>query len=101
MVEIPASIEGVTASWLSGATGLEVDAVAVEQFGVGVGVSSALYRLHLEGAGCPATVVVKLPALDDAAVFTSTVLSMYLREVRFFAQLADQSPIRVPACHHA
>jgi aminoglycoside/choline kinase family phosphotransferase len=44
---------------------------------------------------------VKLPALDEAAVFTSTVLSMYLREVRFFDQLAGQSPIRVPACHHA
>ena len=32
----------------------------------------------------PATVVVKLPALDEAAVFTSTMLRMYTREAGFF-----------------
>ena len=62
---------------------------------------SALYRVRLTGAGCPETVVVKLPGLAEESVFTSTVLRMYLREAAFFAELADQAPVRVPACHHA
>ena len=42
----------------------------------------------------------KLPALDEAAVFTSTILRMYTREAGFFAELAADAPLRVPACHH-
>jgi len=101
MAQIPTSIAEVTPDWLAEVTGLPIVAVDAQQIGQGIGVSSAVYRARLEGEGCPSTVVVKLPALDEAAVFTSTVLSMYLREVRFFTQLADQSPIRVPRCHHA
>jgi Ser/Thr protein kinase RdoA (MazF antagonist) len=47
------------------------------------------------------TVVLKLPALDPAAVFTSTVLRMYEREVTFFNDLAHEAPVRVPDCHYA
>lgn len=101
MSSIPASIDEVTPEWLAAATGLAVTGCTIEQFGVGVGVSSALYRLHLEGEGVPASVVVKLPALDPAAVFVSSVLRMYTREVGFFQHLAAGSPIRVPGCHHA
>ena len=98
---IPGAIEEVTAAWLAEVTGLPVTSFEAQQIGVGIGVSSSVYRLVLEGAGCPPSVVVKLPALDEAAVFTSSVLRMYIREVRFFEQLADRSPIRVPGCHHA
>ena len=100
-VGIPASIEDVTPAWLTAATGLAVEAAQIEQIGVGIGVSSALYRARLTGPGCPATVVVKLPALDEAAVFTSTVFSMYLREARFFAELADRVTMRVPVLPRA
>jgi hypothetical protein len=98
---IPGSIDDVTAAWLGEVTGLAVEAIGVEQIGIGIGVSSALYRVQLDCGSLPTSVVVKLPALDEAAVFTSTVLSMYRREVSFFAELAAQSPIRVPVCHHA
>lgn len=98
---MPTTIGDVTATWLAEATGLPVDELTIEQIGVGIGVSSALYRARLQGPGCPETVVVKLPALDDAAVFTSTVLRMYLREAGFFDELAARAPIRVPACHHS
>lgn len=102
MTTIPASIDDVTATWLAEVTGLPVEAVGIEQIGMGIGVSSALYRAHLDtGSGLPTSVVIKLPALDDAAVFTSTVLSMYRREVTFFNELASGAPIRVPRCHHA
>ncbi|GAC1309561.1 MAG: phosphotransferase [Acidimicrobiales bacterium] len=98
---IPATIDEVTAEWLSAVTGFELRSIRAEQIGVGIGVSSAVYRVRLEGSGCPDSVVVKLPALDPAAVFTSTMLRMYIREAAFFNQLAAQSPIRVPLCHHA
>lgn len=97
---IPASIDDITPAWLAAATGLDVQAATLEQIGVGIGVSSALYRAHLTGPGCPTSVVVKLPALDEAAVFTSTILRMYTREAGFFAELAADAPLRVPACHH-
>lgn len=100
MGAIPTTIDEITPGWLSEATGLDVEAAEVEQIGVGIGVSSALYRLHLTGPGCPATVVVKLPALAEEAVFTSTVLRMYTREAGFFRELATEAPLRVPGCLH-
>lgn len=105
MATIPASIDDVTPAWLSEVMGCSITDATPTQIGVGIGVSSALYRVRLTGDGesegdCPDSVVVKLPALDEAAVFTSTVLRMYIREVGFFEQLADQSPIRVPKFHH-
>lgn len=100
-MEIPGSIEEVTPDWLAGVTGLAVSSCTPEQIGVGIGVSSSLYRVGLDGDGCPSSVVVKLPALDEAAVFTSSVLRMYIREVRFFDRLAADAALRVPACLHA
>ncbi len=95
MTTIPASLADVTPDWMAEVTGLPVTGLTAEQFGVGIGVSSALYRLSLDVVGGPATVVLKMPALDPAAVFTSTMLRMYLREVGFFRELVSWSPIRV------
>ena len=101
MATIPASIDDVTPAWLTEVLGRAITAATATQIGVGIGVSSALYRVALTGEGDgPSTVVVKLPALDEAAVFTSTVLRMYIREVGFFEELAPDSPIRVPAYFH-
>lgn len=96
MPTIPTSVDDITAAWLSELLGHDITSVATEQIGQGIGVSSAVYRVTCEGDGCPSSVVVKLKALDDAAVFTSTMLRMYVREVRFFDELATASPIRVP-----
>ena len=101
MSEFPTSVDEITPAWLAEATGLPVEAADIEQIGAGIGVMSALYRVRLTGAGCPETVVVKLPGLAEESVFTSTILRMYLREAAFFAELADQAPVRVPACHHS
>ncbi|MGA1149301.1 MAG: hypothetical protein ACO3V5_09260, partial [Ilumatobacteraceae bacterium] len=97
---IPASIDEVTAQWMSDATGWKVTAVRNEIIGVGVGVSSAVYRSHLTGSGCPTSVIVKLPALDPNAVFTSAVLRMYIREVKFFKTLAKDVPFRVSQSYY-
>ncbi len=98
---IPTTVAEITPAWLAEATGLDVQAAEIEQIGVGIGVSSALYRARLTGSGCPQTVVVKLPALAEEAVFTSTVLRMYSREAGFFGELCTKAPVRVPACHHS
>ena len=99
MTIIPNGIAEVTPEWVANATGLPVTGVEHELIGVGIGVSSAVYRLRLSGEGVPDTLVLKLPALDEAAAFTSTMLRMYEREVLFFEQLAALSPIRVPHGH--
>ena len=96
MAELLTAIEQVTARWVAEATGLAVTSVEHEIIGVGIGVSSAVYRLRLQGDGVPETLVLKLQALDEAAVFTCTMLRMYTREVKFFEEIAAQSPIRVP-----
>jgi hypothetical protein len=98
---LPSTAEDITADWLGTVLGARVDDVEVIQIGAGIGVSSALYRCTLRGQGCPDHVVVKLPALDPAAVFTSTVLRMYIREAGFFARLAEDCPVRVPSGYHA
>ena len=94
---IPTTIDDVTPGWLAEATGLPITTATATQIGVGIGVSSALYRVAIDVD--PGSLVVKLPALDEAAVFTSSVLRMYIRECRFFTELADASPVRVPSCH--
>jgi Phosphotransferase enzyme family len=97
---IPSGPEAVTSGWISEVTGWPIDAVDIEEIGAGLGVSSAVYRVRLRGHGCPPSVVVKLSAKDPNAVFTSTVLSMYRREVAFFDQLAARAPMRVPIGYH-
>lgn len=99
-VKIPTSIAGVDARWLSEATGFDVTAAAIERIGVGIGVSSAVYRATLTGTNCPSSVIVKLPALDEGAAFTSTVLRMYIREVQFFKTLAKDCPFKTPASYY-
>jgi Phosphotransferase enzyme family len=101
MTEIPDTIEAVTAEWMAASTGLAIGSVRHELIGEGLGVSSAVYRSHLTGDGVPETVVTKLPALAEEAVFTSTMLRMYIREVRFFEMMAPEVPITVPRCFHA
>ena len=95
MSQIPTSIDDIDAAWMADALGQPITAIHHEQIGEGIGVSSAVYRTSLTG-GDVDSVVVKLPALAEEAVFTSAVLRMYIREVRFFDSLASRSPIRVP-----
>ena len=49
MTTIPASIDEVTPEWLSEVMRADVTSVETEQIGVGIGVSSALYRVRLIG----------------------------------------------------
>lgn len=97
---IPRTIDEVTAEWLNDVTGWSVAVIESTDIGAGLGVSSAVYRLALDGDDCPASVVIKLNALNENAAMRSAVLQMYTREVRFFELLAHESPVRVPTGYY-
>ena len=76
--------------------------VDIEQIGAGIGVSSALYRVQLTGSGLPEDGGREAARPRRGAVFTSTVLRMYLREAAFFSELAEpgaRSGAGVPPLH--
>ncbi len=95
-MHIPSTIDEVTPEWLSAATGLAITGFDHELIGVGIGVISSVYRLTLTGTDTPDTLIIKLKALDEAAVFNATTLRLYEREVKFFEDLRDRVPIRAP-----
>lgn len=95
---IPTKIDDITPEWLATATGLPITGISATEIGAGLGVIGAVYRITCTGSdGCPSSLVVKLPGLDEAAVFTGSILRMYIREVRFYDQMASKVPVRVPA----
>ena len=99
-MSIPMSPAEITAEWFQQHLGWNVTDVQIHEIGAGIGVSSAVYRAHLVGTDVPETVVVKLAAIDPNAVFTCTVLRMYIREAKFFNELANDMPVRVPAGYY-
>jgi aminoglycoside phosphotransferase (APT) family kinase protein len=95
---IPTGIEGIDAHWLSDALGMDVTDVRAEQIALDSGFSSSLYRLHLAGAGVPATVIAKLPALSDARG-AMDLMGGYRREVAFYRDVARRAPMATPQAH--
>ena len=97
---IPAGIDDIDDAWMSQAMGAPLSMLDVSDIGEGLGMISSLHRVTLDGDG-PDSVVVKLPSADEAARFTAQVLSLNIREVGFYRELAAECPVRVPAAHHA
>jgi aminoglycoside phosphotransferase (APT) family kinase protein len=97
---IPAGIEGIDPSWLSDALGARVEDVTAEQIAQDSGFSSLLYRLHLRGAGVPATMIAKLPAQSEARG-AMDLLGGYRRELAFYRDVADRAPMGTPTAHVA
>ena len=65
------------------------------------GVNGEMYRLRLSGEGVPATVMAKLPSVRPAARGVASYQRWYEREVRFYLELADATPIRTAHCFAA
>ena len=73
---------------------------------VGTGQMGRSVRLRLEYEPGHATtalesVVVKLPSDDPTSRATGATQGSYLREVRFYQELARDTPMRTPRCHYA
>jgi hypothetical protein len=87
-------VEELTAPWLSGILGRDVDRLTVEQ--VGTGQIGTAFRLRF---GADDTVLVKLPPADPAA--RDMMAGAYRGEVRFYQLVAPTVAVRTPSCHHA
>lgn len=99
-VAVPASIDEVTAQWLSGALPGTVTAVRAERIAEDTGFSARLYRLMLTGQRVPASVIVKLPAESEARGGME-LLGGYRRELAFYRHIAPAAPIATADCHVA
>ncbi len=90
--------EELTATWLTSALGLQVDAVTSEV--VGTGQMGSCHRLHLRGdAALPATILAKVPS-EDAGT-RELMAGAYENEIRFYTDLAPTVDVRVPHCYYA
>jgi hypothetical protein len=92
--------EAITTDWLREKLGGDIGGFATERIGDGhIGVNM---RVRLEGhdAGLPDSVVVKLPATDDASLSAAKMLRHYEREVGFYREIAPTVDMRTPRCYH-
>ena len=94
----------ITTAWLSEILGSEVRSAPSVRIGdglVGLNLRLALEYADPEpGDELPASVVVKLPSLDETSRATGVALRNYEREVKFYDRIAATVDIRVPHCHH-
>ena len=97
--------EEITTAWLAEILDADVCAVSSERIGDGlVGLNLRVtpeYVDEMAVGALPASVVVKLPSLDETSRSTGIALRNYEREVAFYEALASSVDIRVPHCHHA
>lgn len=110
-VGLPRSIEEVDAAWMtsvlqgSGAIGghTSVTSVSATPFAVGVGLLSLLYRVDLayDGGDGPSTVVVKFPIDIPHQRAIADSLGFYPREIRFYREIAPESPVHTPTVYAA
>jgi hypothetical protein len=100
LIERPSDL---TSEWLTAAVG----AGPVTEFSydrIGTGQMSECYRVALtyaEGAGGPASVVLKVAAADPSSRQTGLAMGLYEREVRFYTDVAPGLHGPVAECHHA
>ncbi len=95
--------EEITSGWLSGVLDTDVRSVHSERIGDGlVGLNLRLTIDADAGTGeHPASLVVKLPSLDETSRETGIALRNYEREVKFYDSIADTVDVRVPHCYHS
>lgn len=109
MLSIADTPEALTPEWLTAAltasgtlAGARVVAAEHRPLGTGQMCDSVRVRLTYDvpGAG-PATLVAKLPAADENSRAAAVTYRTYEKEVRFYQELADRLPVRMPRLHYA
>jgi len=98
---------GLDAAWVTAALaevsgGAEVVSVGAEPIGDGKIGSNVRLTLGWSPAGAgPPSVVAKLPSSDPLSRATGVALGIYVRETRFYRELAAGVGARTPRCHAA
>ena len=111
-VGLPRSIDEVDAAWMtsvlrtSGAIdgGTSVASMTATPFAVGAGLLSLLFRAELGyegGAPGPDSVIVKFPIDIPHQRAIADQLGFYPREIRFYREVAPDSPVHTPVVHAA
>lgn len=109
-MEIPTGPGALTAVWLTNAlrksgtihqanvTTFTIDMLSDDQ-----GITGQLARVSLtydkQEAGAPQSLIAKFPATDAAA--RNTFRGHYIREVRFYEELAPKTKLRTPRCYYS
>jgi hypothetical protein len=100
--------EAIDAGWLTAllqAAGIDavVEACRTQPVGTGQIGDSVRFRLTYARApaDAPASLVGKFPAAGEASRRAGVALGNYVREVRFYQQLAPHALIRTPGCYFA
>jgi aminoglycoside phosphotransferase (APT) family kinase protein len=96
----PMGPDDINADRMSDLMGADITRVITSRIGDGlVGLN---LRVGLESAdpSVPASVVIKLPSLDETSRASGMRLRNYEREVKFYLGVADTVGIRIPRCHH-
>jgi hypothetical protein len=112
MGDWPGNSAAIDAQWLDNVlrrngllSAAKVSNVTAAPLGVGVGIMAEVSRLSIgydqAGAGAPASIISKFPTADPVNLGVARMLSFYPREVAFYTQLAQYSPIRTPRLLHA
>jgi len=100
----PAHPGEVSPAWLTEALhgvapGARVRGFEADQIAVGVGILGLLWRLTLRyepaGAG-PATAILKLPQTHPDPRHLADAFRFYLREIRFYEEVAGDTPVGTP-----
>lgn len=103
---IPDRPEAITAEWVTAALsasspGVEIERVEILDQHSGTTGRMRLGLGHAAGSNGPGTVFVKLPPFDEAQRRLVARTDMGRREARFYSELADEAPLRIPRCHFA
>ncbi len=112
MSDRPGSSAAVSAEWLNGVlhqngvlSSANVTGVRANDLGTGVGLMAEVARLTIDydapEAGAPGSIIGKFPTTDPTNLGVAKSLYFYPREVAFYGQLAQHSPIRTPGLYHA
>lgn len=101
-IAIPETPQGIDAAWLNAhlVDWPEISSVAYDDIGEGTGIFGQISRLNLsyasESGEAPANVVVKMACLEPENLAIANALGIYERELRFYEELADDLPFRIP-----
>jgi len=105
MGELPQALDADLTGWLAEvlAEHGRLTRADLTVIGQGEGFVGQLARAALtwEEAepGAPRSVIVKLPTRDPGGLMMGQMMGLYDRESRFYAELAGEVPVRVPACY--
>ena len=104
---IPETPADIDADWLNAALQdwPEITSVSHEDIGEGTGIFGQISRLALtyadDGGESPSRVVAKMACLEPENLAIANALGIYERELRFYDELADELPFRIPASYLA